>query len=217
MAKRAFGKCNFCGEEKLGYTFRWAKGLKNDEAKGKFYCLLHYSQMLSKGYCSVFTIRTKNEIITDGNICRIILRNPRGEVIGESLVDKEDIDLVGLYRWGKDTPGYANSKKGRMHNLLMPKKEGYVIDHINGNGLDNRRANLRYATHTQNIRNQYGKKHKLQNRGVRKNEKGDKWVADIMVNRKHINLGVFNTRQEAVDARIKAEQEHFGEFAPRRD
>lgn len=90
----------------------------------------------------------------------------------------------------------------------MVKKEGYVIDHINQIKYDNRKSNLRYATKSQNYINT---KYKI--RGVYMN-KNKKWYARIKVNGAVINLGTYQTREEAVSARQQAEIKYFKDFSP---
>ncbi len=84
-----------------------------------------------------------------------------------ALVDDSDFEKVNQYRWGvhyqkcKDsTKFYAKCSKLKlyMHQFILKKaKKGYVIDHINGNSLDNRKNNLREATQTQQAQNRTSK------------------------------------------------------------
>ena len=101
----------------------------------------------------------------------------------------------------------------RLHHLILPKKMGFDVDHINGNTLDNRRVNLRYVTRKQNLHNQ----------GIRgDNTSGYKgvskfrekfWRAYIVVDYKQISLGIHNTKEEAAKAYNKAAKEFHGEYA----
>lgn len=76
-----------------------------------------------------------------------------------ALIDDADYTAISKYRWhatGERSWGcvYAhNSKVGRMHRFLMNPPQGFEIDHINGSGLDNRRANLRICTPQENVAN----------------------------------------------------------------
>ena len=82
-----------------------------------------------------------------------------------SLVDDEDFDILSKFKWyyskGRNT-NYAiaanNRKLIRMHRLIMNPKKGFVIDHINGDGLDNRRENLRICSYSHNSMNSALKK-----------------------------------------------------------
>lgn len=73
-----------------------------------------------------------------------------------AIVDPEDYEMLQQYAW-RDRNGYAAAMKGGQHismqHLILPKKEGYVVDHINHNKMDNRRCNLRYLTNQENTMN----------------------------------------------------------------
>jgi hypothetical protein len=93
--------------------------------------------------------------------------------------------------------------------------KGIVIDHINGNGLDNRRANLRICTYSQNNCNTKAKvKGASKYRGVSKSRKSDTpWQAKIYVRRKQIVLGFYKTQYEAALAYDSAARKHHRRFA----
>lgn len=75
-----------------------------------------------------------------------------------SLIDEQDLPLVERYSWcawpHRNTT-YAQSGIGLLHALIMQTPKGMVTDHINGNGLDNRRKNLRVVTHRENLNNMH--------------------------------------------------------------
>jgi hypothetical protein len=99
-----------------------------------------------------------------------------------------------------------------MHRLLMAAPSGLCVDHIDGNTLDNRRANLRLATHSENLRNMKRKKNNRSGyRGVHRVR--NRWCAQITCNRKVRTLGTFATAEEAHEAYVKAATELHGEFA----
>ncbi len=83
------------------------------------------------------------------------------------------------------------------HNGEVP--EGFVIDHINRNKLDNRLENLRIITFTQNLWNQDVK-------GYCWFAPAKKWMGTITANRNRIHLGYFNTEEEAAEAYKKAKE-----------
>ena len=79
------------------------------------------------------------------------------------------------------------------------------IDHINGNGLDNRLENLRDVSHRENLRNkQIYKNNTSGTIGVSFDKSKQSYVAGIMINGKHKNLGVFKNKEEAIAARAAA-------------
>jgi hypothetical protein len=97
----------------------------------------------------------------------------------------------------------------------MNTPEGMFVDHINHNGLDNRKANLRFATRAENNRNvRCLKKNKSSRyRGVYHDKKYKKWRAHISVNNKKRHLGYFKDEKEAARAYDNAARKYYKEFA----
>ena len=121
-----------------------------------------------------------------------------------------------------DSKGYGrvcfDGKQYRAHRVVWALFYGEApdqqIDHINGNRLDNRIANLRLASNAENSRNcKLSKNNTSGVTGVSYHAQAKKWFAQIMFNRKNNNLGLFNTKEEAIAARKKAETQYFGQFA----
>ncbi len=141
-----------------------------------------------------------------------------------AMVDDEDYPLLSQFKWHamvKDHTSYAmrrvRSVKGRqkpvlMHRVIMSAEPGVEIDHKDGNGLNNMRANLRPCTRHQNARNVRGwgtSKFK----GVSWYPKYQKWRSVIYPDKKQILLGYFPSETEAALAYNRAAGNHFGEFA----
>lgn len=142
-----------------------------------------------------------------------------GEVV---LVDDEDYERVNQYKWHsakRNCTTYADcqirNENGKlvsilMHRLIMGTPKGMQTDHINGNGLDNRKQNLRIASPAENSKN----------RQVRGKMKGfsfkkttDSFFAYINVNSKRINLGYFTSEIAAACAYDYAAKKYHKEFA----
>ncbi len=139
-----------------------------------------------------------------------------------ALVDDEDYETLSQHRWYaqsvKDGFYAARRSNGRillLHRVLMGEPEGKVVDHINGNTLDNRKENLRVCSHSQNIMNKAKGKIKTssQYKGVSWAPRERKWRANIMINRKAKSLGYFNTEIEAAEAYKAGAEFHFGQYA----
>jgi len=137
------------------------------------------------------------------------------------LVDVSDIDLVSQYRWytsWTDAGDVAavlaniNRRTVTMHRLIVCPPDEMIVDHSNGNPLDNRRANLRICTYSNNNRNRRSKRGSaLGVKGVSKS--GSKFRAQIYLGGKNHHLGLFATTEEAHAAYANAARLHFGEFA----
>jgi hypothetical protein len=145
----------------------------------------------------------------------------------EALVDDEDYDrIVGIGKWfayQRDRTIYARHstsgdgarrKTVQMHSLILPSASW--IDHINGNGLDNRRSNLRPASPLENARNRRARRDSGTGfKGVGRNKSTNRpWYASISLpGGRRIYLGGHATPEEAARAYDAAAREHFGEFA----
>ena len=146
------------------------------------------------------------------------------------LVDDESYDMLSTYSWCVLSPGrrmgrkqkYAattcrdNGKKklNTMHRMIMKAVKGQMIDHINGDGLDNRKENLRFCTKSQNAANamlSLGNKSGV--KGVYWDKQRKKWHAQIVVRRKTIALGRYTSLIEATEYRDKMAKKLHGEHA----
>lgn len=142
----------------------------------------------------------------------------------------DDADYVFLMQWKWSYVGnrygnkyavrksYENGRKNPihiiMHRLIMGNPEGMSIDHINGNGLDNRHCNLRICTHKQNTQSKIKRKNAASAyKGVTWIKEEKLWKARIGVDYKRIILGKFHSEIEAALAYNEAALKYHGEFA----
>lgn len=138
-----------------------------------------------------------------------------------ALVDDEDFDRVSKIHWFVNDNGYAMAggfhgmpTRARMHRFILGKKAGKYTDHINGDKLDNQRANLRVCTNAQNMRNIPPKKQNTSGfKGVTWQEDCKRWKAQIKVNYKNIHIGIFKIKEDAARAYNEAALKYFGKFA----
>lgn len=108
-----------------------------------------------------------------------------------------------------------NGRLTKLTHILYNPPKGMVVDHINGNTLDNRSANIRICTQGQNLKNQHKwqkKKNGVKYKGVSKTNNG-RFVARIFNEGKNEFLGVFDTQKEAAVAYDKKAIELHGDFA----
>ena len=162
-----------------------------------------------------------NEIIVEGDIAKIIYYT-KGEAY-EVLIDAEDVDKVKDYTWNVDSRLYCyytklNKSIARLHRYIhryiMNAPEGMVVDHINGDKLDNRKCNLRICTQGENVMNRPKPKNNTSGcKGVNWDKVNQKWKVELKCKGKYIFLGRYENLEEAKKVRIEAELKYFGEYA----
>jgi hypothetical protein len=143
----------------------------------------------------------------------------------EFYFDLEDYDKIKEFCWGLNKDGrviahgnFMGLNIVQLSRLIMFAKKGDpIVDHINRNTLDNRKENLRFASDTESS----------QNKGLRSDNTSGvtgvswykhmrKWYAEIKYYGKKIRLGSYDNKEDAIAARLKAEKQYYGEFAPQR-
>ncbi len=138
-----------------------------------------------------------------------------------ALVDDADFEWLNQWKWHYRNTGYAirrdycgeKPRWVRMHRLIINAPKGMEVDHKNGDKLDNRRSNLRIATHKDNCRN-VPKRSNGKNiyKGVEKGSLAKSYSSRIKVNGERIYLGSFKTAETAAKAYNQASKKYFGEF-----
>lgn len=142
-----------------------------------------------------------------------------------TLVDDGDYEIASLFKWSATSTkrartAYAirrdrNNKMHLLHRDIMNAPDGVMVDHINGNGLDNRRCNLRFVDKYQNTSNRRPSKvNKLGFKGVRCfPNKTKAFRATITHHHQVTILGYFLTVEEAAKAYDSAAVVYFGDYA----
>lgn len=160
-------------------------------------------------------IATVTDTLSDTSI-----RIPVGDTF--AWVDAADAERVTALIWTaqrKKHLTYAiatiDGRRVKMHQFLLGKEVGLEIDHKDGDGLNNRRDNLRHATHKQNLQSQRLRAGVKTSRfkGVSRKSSVGKWIAQIKVRGSTVQLGEFRTEEEAAIAYDAAALRYFAEFA----
>ena len=134
-----------------------------------------------------------------------------------AIVDDEDYEKACRYKWhtmgnGEKTHSYAATKL-KMHRWLIDAPPGYMVDHINGDPLDNRKSNLRLCTNSQNQQNTASRGGTSQYKGVSFRAKNGRWIAAFQYNAVRYHCGMWDTEEEAARAVDKKRGEVCGDFA----
>lgn len=140
-----------------------------------------------------------------------------------ALVDDDLYPYLMTIRWYAEKNGngfYARAnvsgKKIRMHEAILEAPQGWGRDHVDGNGLNNQRSNLRLCKQSQNISNSRFRRNNTSGfKGVFKSPKGciNPWISIIKKSGKCIHLGTFETKESAAMAYDSAALRLFGPFA----
>lgn len=134
-----------------------------------------------------------------------------------AIVDDEDYEKVSRHKWHtmanrEGTHTYAVTKL-RMHRLVIDAPLGYMVDHINGDTLDNRKANLRLCTNSQNQQNTASRGGTSKYKGVSFQKKSGMWVGAFQYDGKRHYCGMWDSEDDAARAVDKKRGEVCGDFA----
>lgn len=149
-AKRKNYKCDICGSESK----------PRRKYKDKMLCPKCYGVKTRKN--PDYSIKDKNKIIIKDDHAEVVIKDKNGDIVGISLIDLEDVQLIEKYKW-RLMLGYAKTttKDIGMHQLIMNRyrndmNKDLEIDHLNRNTLDNRKQNLKFVSHADNCNNRGG-------------------------------------------------------------
>lgn len=209
-------KCDICGRE----TF------KKIRLKGYTLCSKHMHQIKKYGYALDNNPRTVNDL-SDYQIkygCVYFnIYNQRCEWVGFFIIDLCDIELVKYHKWRFNSFGHVVTGSGVgnirdvSHIVLgIPKEQDsiVIVDYINGDPRDNRRANLRICTQDQNLCNRsFMSNNTTGIIGVSFDKYRNAYAPEIRLDKKRLHLGRYKTIEEAAYVRLVAERYLFKEFA----
>jgi len=147
---------------------------------------------------------------------------------GVALVDDDQFDRLTKFSWylRPDSGNrYAQTTlycrvdnvprkfTSSMHRFVVDCPRGFEVDHINGDGLDNRASNLRLCSHGQNLANMRRNRGGSRYRGVSWHGASGKWRAQLSVDGRRMSLGVYDCEADAAIAYNAAALNRYGEFA----
>lgn len=171
----------------------------------------------------------KNDYIIDGDVVKIILNRRYGKSDMETLIDLEDLDKVNRYNGKFSVPLTRKNGKYyakiniyeedkhyllRLHRIVMGVEDSKypMVDHINGDTLDNRKSNLRLVTNSKNLKNR-SKENSNSSTGIRNVSLiNNKYVVQLQVQGKNTVLGKFDTLEQAGDFAELMRDKYYGEF-----
>ena len=198
---------------------------------------IHCAQWLCQCDCGSEPIKVRGDALKNGSIKSCGCARKRFNVYDLSgeygigltrntnnkfYFDLEDYDKIKNYCWYETIHTNSdyhsivtniNKKTTRMSQVVC----GTYKDHINRNPLDNRKANLRDASYTENARNYSRQKNNTSGfSGVCWDKQCNKWIAYITIDKRRKKIGRFINKEDAIIARLEAEKKYFGVFAPQR-
>lgn len=146
----------------------------------------------------------------------IPLHNRAGMVVAFTIVDADDHASFGRFNWSLTSNRYVRRRRPggsqvRLHRELcgLDTGDGLDVDHLNGDKLDNRRANLRVATRAQNHQNRRKITGRSPFRGVSYDRARGKWKAAATLNYRPVFIGRFDTEEAAAAAAAAWRAEHM--------
>ena len=146
---------------------------------------------------------------------------PNGNVC---FIDELDLPIMAQFRWRSVfiagiTYVVTNVRKGDrrvtayLHRIIMRPPPGVHIDHIDHDGLNNQRSNLRLCSRSENMRNQVKRRRATSSRFKGVSRAGHRWCAQLEIDGKHIRLGSHDTEEQAAAAYNAGAVLYFGSFA----
>lgn len=183
------------------------------------YCARSYTpRVKERRYCSRQCAsahsRPSSIVIKTADPAVAVLVLPSG---ARALIDAVDADWVASYRWRLSPQGYVNrhspsnhgAEASALHRAITQAPAGMDVDHISGDTLDNRRANLRVTTHAENMQNRRRANRNSQTgiRGVTLFRRTGRYSAQVHVQGRRHHLGYFATAEDAARAVARARAE----------
>lgn len=208
-------KCDVCGREMKKKNKCWGYNL----------CKKHMHQYLKYGIFLDNNPRTQNDLneyrLLDEDTVEFDCYDKKQNVVGRFIIDKEDLEKVKYHKWRLDTnnrviTGNCTESKPRkeLSRLLLDVQDKtIVVDHIDGNPLNNKKNNLRKCSQSENLCNRhFMSNNKSGTIGVVFDKNRHRWAPEIQKEYKRVHLGRYTLLEEAKYVRYIAEIICFGEY-----
>lgn len=212
-------KCDICGR----------KIHKKNRAYGYTLCSKHMHQYLKYNKFLDNNPRTENDLnefrFLDNKTVEFDVYNKKQEVVNHFLIDKDDLNKIRYHKWRIDgnkrvITGNSTNKNPRRELsrfILGITDSSLVVDHVNGNSLDNRKQNLRICTQRENVFNKCKNNSQSGYLGVFWDKSRFRWAPEITQDSVRVHLGRYKELEKAVYARYIAEIVLFGDYRNKND
>jgi len=205
-------KCEYCDRTSDNYRVSYWKALD------KTLCHKHMSQIKRNGKVLKKTIYEPNDMLECEDYAIIYLYDKTGEVIGETYIDKDDINKVSKYRWGEHGNGYVTAinelgKRIYLHRYILGVESSSIVDHMDICTKNNRKSNLRECNMSKNIMNSSKPSdNKSGVKGILWDKERSKWRVEIKKDKTKQSKR-FDLFDDATKQRIIWESEFFKEYS----
>jgi hypothetical protein len=200
--------CEICGEDKKRILLFQRK---------RPVCWIHYNQLRRHGKPLERTKYTPNEFVVHEDRAEIVLYEGESKPVARAIIDLADIEEARKYKWHRAirkggrpyVEAFSRGKAIFLHHLVAGKRQGFDLDHINGDTLDTRRANLRHLSHHANVLNRTRGLAKSGRLGVYWRTDRNGWYAQIRMNGR-ATVRAFHSKEDAIAWREEMERKHIG-------
>lgn len=192
--------CEVCGKTNKTDIVHWCEKTK------QYLCQKHIDQINRLGFIKERTKRDMNLYVIHDDYAEILFEDQENNIIGSTYIDLEDVNKCKEHKWmitevmgnTQYVKAIIDNKNTSLHRFVLNYNGDNVVDHINRNGLDNRKNNLRIVSNSENCVNS-----KTRSATGEKNiyYKNNKYQVQVIRNYKSVYIETFDTIQEAIIAR----------------
>ena len=192
--------CEICGKTNKTDIVHWCEKAK------QYLCQKHIDQINRLGFIKERTKRDMNLYVIHDDYAEILFEDQENNIVGSTCIDLEDVNKCKEHKWmitevmgnTQYVKAIIDNKNTSLHRFVLNYNGDNVVDHINRNGLDNRKNNLRIVSNSENCVNS-----KTRSATGEKNiyYKNNKYQVQVIRNYKSVYIETFDSIQEAIIAR----------------